>query len=572
MKLILKQYLVSLKERGELDVVLPDLLSQMGLNVFISPTRGVKEYGVDIAAVGSIDEDPEKVYLFSVKSGNLTRSTWDGGSDQALRPSLNEIQDSFIPSRLPPEHVDKPIVICLCFGGDVNSGIRQEVTGYERNNTRGAISFEEWNGDKLSELILAHLLKEELLPKDWQSLLRKSLALVDEAESSHAHFRRLVGLILEGANNEEDTSSALNRINLCLWVLFSWCREEHNLESAYLSAELAILHSWDVVKKYISRKATTSFTSLLSTYQTVTDEYVNNCVIPYASKKHAISNAVSSPCAIDVNLKLFDLLGRLAVKGLWILDKLSKSYEEDLPVESESSEQVSLRERLELLSESIKQIIFNNPLLLSPYKDSQAIDIALALSLLSQNSDHDEFVVSWLKVLVERSLFMYETNGMYSTTLQTYEQLLEHRHKDKSDEEYKRRVTQGSILYPLLALYCSLYKVEDAGKQLEDFAEKHLEHCTLQYWYPNPSTEDSLYSNSATHGVASTDFPIKQDSVVQHVVEECKLSDTFNNLSAIEKGYTPLVYLACRSYRYPVPFHVLEDWMVLRSDDASYPV
>ncbi|HHQ4919518.1 TPA: hypothetical protein ACSPZ8_004486, partial [Aeromonas hydrophila] len=120
MKLILKQYLASLKERAELDAVLPDLLSSMGLNVFISPARGVKEYGVDIAAVGRINGEEDKVYLFSVKSGNLTRETWNGNTDQALRPSLDEIQDSFIPSRLPPQHRDKQIVICLCFGGDVN--------------------------------------------------------------------------------------------------------------------------------------------------------------------------------------------------------------------------------------------------------------------------------------------------------------------------------------------------------------------------------------------------------------------------------------------------------------------
>ena len=61
MKLILKEYLASLSERDELDVVLPDLLSQMGLNVFISPSRGGKEYGVDVAAVGAINKDKKKV-------------------------------------------------------------------------------------------------------------------------------------------------------------------------------------------------------------------------------------------------------------------------------------------------------------------------------------------------------------------------------------------------------------------------------------------------------------------------------------------------------------------------------
>ena len=111
MKLILKQYLASLKERAELDAVLPDLLSSMGLNVFISPTRGVKEYGVDIAAVGQINGEVEKVYLFSVKSGNLTRETWNGHTAQALKPSLDEILYAFIPSRIPPQCND-PLKSC----------------------------------------------------------------------------------------------------------------------------------------------------------------------------------------------------------------------------------------------------------------------------------------------------------------------------------------------------------------------------------------------------------------------------------------------------------------------------
>ncbi|MFV8387556.1 hypothetical protein ACNO5E_26000, partial [Vibrio parahaemolyticus] len=250
MKLILKQYLASLKERKELDAVLPDLLSSMGMNVFISPTRGVKEYGVDIAAVGHVKAEEEKVYLISVKSGNLTRDTWNGNTDQALRPSLDEIQDSFIPSRLPPEHRDKKIVICLCFGGDVNSGIRQEVSGYEKRNTRDNISFEEWNGDKLSEFIQKYLLKEKLLPSSCQALLRKSLALLEEPESSNKHFSQLVDEVLSNATDSDSVASAITRVNVCLWVLYSWCRDGGNLESAYLSSELALLLAWNKVKDH----------------------------------------------------------------------------------------------------------------------------------------------------------------------------------------------------------------------------------------------------------------------------------------------------------------------------------
>src|SRR5438034_5556510 len=97
MKLIIREYLGSLRERGELDAILPDLLSQLGLNVYSRPSRGTRQDGVDVAAVGRLDDGPEKVYLFSIKPGDLTRKDWDGDAVQALRPSLNEILDAYIP-------------------------------------------------------------------------------------------------------------------------------------------------------------------------------------------------------------------------------------------------------------------------------------------------------------------------------------------------------------------------------------------------------------------------------------------------------------------------------------------
>ncbi|MEZ6932243.1 hypothetical protein [Aeromonas sp. S16(2024)] len=564
MKLILKQYLASLKERAELDAVLPDLLSSMGLNVFISPTRGVKEYGVDIAAVGRINHDEEKVYLYSVKSGNLTRETWNGNTDQALRPSLDEIQDSFIPSRIPPQHRDKKIVICLCFGGDVNSGIRQEVSGYEKRNTQSNISFEEWNGDKLSELIQSYLLKEELLPSANQALLRKSLALLEEPDSSNKHFSKLLDSILLNAVDADSTVSCIIRINTCLWVLFSWCRDSENLEAAYISSERALLLSWDKAKDYYTgrNKVSTAFDSMLDTYQQITNCYVDRCLIPNVEFKYALSHAVQSPCSIDVNIQLFDVLGRLSVKGLWVLDSLSKSYEKTPSIEGDSEEQKKLRSRLQEITESIKLLIINNPILLSPYKDSQAIDIGLALTLLSNNSAHDEFVQSWLSEIVRWCIFSFKSNGMYPIIYNSYDKLLEHRKKDKSDQAYKKKATEASILYPLLSVFSALYKLNSISKELEQFTTDELKHCTLQYWYPNQYSEQRMCSNIDTHGSASTNFPTNGNTALKHIAQECKHADSFRKMYAVTKNKAPLLLTACRCFRYPVPFHYIEDWLL----------
>ncbi|MGP9572366.1 hypothetical protein ACT3RL_15785 [Halomonas sp. AOP5-CZ2-32] len=563
MKLILKQYLASLKERKELDAVLPDLLSSMGMNVFISPTRGVKEYGVDIAAAGQANDHEEKVYLFSVKSGNLSRETWNGSADQALRPSLDEIQDSFIPSRLPPEHRNKKIVICLCFGGDVNSGIRQEVSGYEQRNTRDNISFEEWNGDKLSELIQQHLLKEELLPSSSQALLRKSLALLEEPESSSKHFSLLIDDILSKATDADSAASSITRVNVCLWVLFSWCRDGENLEAAYLSSERALLLAWDTVKDYYTgrNKPSKSFDSILDTYQQITDYYVKKCLIPYVDHKYALSHAVHSPCSIDINIKLFDVLGRLSVKGHWILDSLSKSYAKNPATDGESEDQEKLSFSLRKITHSINLLAVNNPLLLMPYKDSQAIDLGLALTLLSNDSELDEFVQSWLSEIVNRCIFSFESNGMYPIVHNSYEKLLEHRNKGNVDRSYKNKVTEASILYPLLAVFSSLYKLDSVSQDLGKFATDKLAHSTLQYWYPNQHSEQFMYSNSDIHGSTSTNFPMDGSLALEHIKHECSNADSFKRLSAVTSGKAPLVLTACRCYRYPVPFHYLEDWL-----------
>jgi hypothetical protein len=560
MKLILKQYLASLKERDELDAILPDLLSQMGLNVFISPTRGFKEYGVDIAAVGRINDDIEKVYLFSVKSGNLTRSTWGGNTNQALRPSIDEIFDAFVPSRIPPEHKEKPVVICLCFGGDVSSGIRQEVTGYTDRNSTDSISFQEWNGDKLAELLMVYMFQQELLPDNWQSTLRKSLALLNEPVISHKHFQHLVKAIFSDTSKEDQISVALNQVNLCLWVLFTWCRDESNLESAYLSAEYSLLNSWDNVKEHTNNsRVKKAFESIVDTYHLITDSFLDKCLIPFVGIKHGVSHGISSSCSIDLNLKLFDFLGRLAMKGQWLLFQLTQSHNEFNPEHGENSDQITIRNRLEKITESIKLLVKNNPLLLSPYKDSQAIDLTLSLHLLSQNSKHDRFVIDWLEALIDRSSFSYAVNGMYPCDLDTYEQLLEHKNEEMHDQTYKHKITRGSILYPILAVFCGIHKAEKQSDELNSFSEEHLNHCTLQYVSPNISTEENLYSNSSLHGTATANFPLTLPEALMHASQEIFLANEFKDLSAVRKGYMPIVLLACRYYRYPVPLHFLSD-------------
>ena len=190
MKLIIRDYLASLKEREELDAILPDLLSELGFIVYSRPRRGTLQRGVDIAAVGEDDDGERKVFLFSVKQGDLTRQDWDG-SPQALRSSLNEIRDTYIRNRIPAKFNNLKIVICLAFGGDVQEQVRESLEGYIASNTTERIAYDQWNGDKIAGLILKGILREEILPKPMRSSFQKAVAMVDEPDVSYQYFARL---------------------------------------------------------------------------------------------------------------------------------------------------------------------------------------------------------------------------------------------------------------------------------------------------------------------------------------------------------------------------------------------
>lgn len=557
MKLIIKEYLSSLKERGELDSVLPDLLSQLGLNVYSRPARGTRQDGVDVAAVGSLDGGPEKVYLFSIKAGDLTRGGWDGNSEQSLRPSLNEIIDAYIPNRLPAEHRGKDIVICIALGGDVREPVRPLVTGFIGENAKGNITFEEWNGDKLATYIESSFLQEDLLPDHARSHLRKSLAMLDEPDVSYCHFRQLVQLLSAVHElNDARHVRAMRQMSICLRILYSWARQTENLESAYRSGELTLLHAWSVFKLYADKDNKTTramwdaLISIFTVYHQICSEFLGVNVLPYAGKRHAVSSAVRGSCGLDINLKVFDLLGRLGVDALWAFWGMQRCAED------ESTTREEMPSEIRIYLEAIRALINNNPALLLPVKDEQAIDISIALLALAIDGDNRDFIRSWLSEMLTRARFAYEAHSRYPSVLDSYTQLLEH--PRSRDEDYRKNSTSGSILYPLIALWAALLKDEQLYSEVGQ-VQALMPHCTYQFWYPDEHSEDHFYQNSNDHGATLVNPALNTsaEAFLEQVFGECEQTRHFAELSAVKYRWGPLIIVACRHYRLPLPLHLL---------------
>jgi len=551
MRLLIVDYLASLKEREELDAILPDLLTELGYNVISRPRRGTQQRGVDIAAVRKLDGE-EVLYLFSLKAGNLSRTEWNGPHDQALRPSLDEIRDSYLTSRVPPKYRDAKVVICLCFGGEIREDIRDVVAGYMKTNTTERISYEEWNGGRLADLLLDGLLREQVLPEAMRTSFRKAVALVDEPDVAYQHFRRVADqLLAAGRRNAKARVLGVRRLSLCAWILFVWARGAGNVEAAFKVSELALLYAWDLrrgVTKPNSKEGkaiANAIAQIADLHVRTSAELIGGKILPLANIADGVSAAVRSSSAVDLNLALFDMLGRIGLYGIW-LHFMAERAEGQAKAEFAATNARVVAAGFAMIQ--------NNAGLLLPMRDDQTIDIAIFLQLaLVTGADGDQ-IRGWLEHMIGRLIFALRTRAHYPLTTSDYRDLVEYP-RGNGEEEFKE-MTKGSILLPTLALWARRLGLMDQLAGLSGLVAKDLSHCTMQLWSPDVTSEAHLYVNDAPHGYAIPDLPIDKDGAeLFEIVDTAatRLEEHVNGLSALRDGFWPIVLVACRHHRLPVP-------------------
>jgi hypothetical protein len=257
------------------------------------------------------------------------------------------------------------------------------------------------------------------------------------------------------------------------------------------------------------------------------------------------------------------LLGRLGTRAAWIYSHLQTAKKErDIAV---------LEGLLRTYTEVTKQVVTNNPALLVPTHDDQTIDIMLATFPLALVPGNRHFLVQWFSKVFENAKVAYLSHGKYPSLVKDYRDLLEH--PRKKNEVYRQDLTSASILYPTIALWAALLNATDLYSQVAEFKRKHLGHCTFQFWYPDETSEEHIYRNSDIHGAALTDPPIERtpEDFIAALFEECSITVHFYRLSAVQSGLWPLVLVACRHHRLPMPLHLLQLLTARESSDQSTP-
>ncbi len=546
MKIVLSEYLNLLKEDQELDSLLSDLLISMEIIPITKPKKGAKQHGVDITAVGIDPEDGvKKLFLFAVKRGNLTPSNWDTGKN-AVRPTLNEIQDDYLSTNLPIKLKPLPKCIIVATNGGVSQEVNQQWVNYTNNHSiKRELEFKFWGTDEIVSLLEKHLLNEVLFPAEYRSLLRKTLAFLDLPDFDLKHFYLLIEKILSVKGSKKQQLKKMRLVSLCVNMLWTWCEDVGNLKPAIYGAERSLLLTWywlqsnDLLKeKYALRE----FEKLHHLKKDINHQFFiktyEHCSVRDSLYKYSRNS-------INYTLTAFEYIGILASIGLSeffdgerhsILKKGDKEFSKTCYTNSLA------------VAHALMAFIEHNPSSLNPQFDEHCIEVTLCFLLLYKTQQH-EFAASMLHKLI---LYLNDSilfNDFFPLFHTSYDALLE-TNFDKSAPKIS-----SSFLLTVLAEWSVMLQNPSAYQLLRNLISNRAPEVNLQMWFPEADTEQTYLKEEAMKNTGSIKHSIKlhadMNEYKKEMLFECGHAEYSQEkgFKTFTNGYYYLNFLANRHYR-----------------------
>lgn len=538
MKLIVREYLSMLRESGELDALLPDLLFAMNITPISRPQRGVRQFGVDIAATGRDPKDGRtKLFLFIVKAGNLDRHSWNDGP-QSVYSSLHEAKYVYLQSHVDKRHKHLPVKIVVCCNGEMMQEVVLNWAGYVEEESRDDREFEFWNVEEITGLILEHLLNEQLFPEEHRRDMRTTLALLESPDFNLSRFEGLIQRILfaDGQRRAGDRMKALRLAHLCLRIVHHWAKELNNLKPAYEASEYVLLVVWKWLRQSSmlnNKQLLKEFVNLIGTSLSIQWDYFAK-IEPYLYLRHGLFDYGTAE--IDYKLLTFEQIGMVSIIALnhyWI-----SSLRRD-----EKGLNAFRR-----IANGLEHLIANNLASCYPMYDGHVTDITLALLVLHSAERHQP-AVSWIKGITQRLSLMYRFKQRFPISSDSYYDLVE------TELGHTNVDISLSTLIPILAEWTVVFNAEEEYHEIRSIVLSQFASTNLQLWYPDDTIEDHLYERNALHSSGTTRASIELlptfEGQRQSVIDEAQQIGQ-SPLSFMEHQLWPIGLMASRHFRTPV--------------------
>jgi len=557
MKLVIAEYLRTLKERDELDRLLPDLLMEMGYVPVARPQKGNREYGVDIAARGQNSETgANELMLLVVKQRDIGRTEWDGGN-QSVRQSINEIFDAYLKSHLEPQDQSRNIRIIVATNGELKKTIQLSWSGFVNDNKEKA-SIEFWGADSIATLIENYLFDEHIFLDEDRRDLRRALALSGDSEYDREDLHRLFLRILDLNNkgelvNKPKTGKALLKalriVNLSAQAFAHWAlRDDSDSRQGLIAIERAMLWSWHRLQLTDEKSKQEAITGPFSMiwwgyYRFATDFFVriqSHCFVENSLARYA-SNGVES------SLIAFEKIGILATIALFNINILHQRANEE--------ENNFWQTNSVAITDALAAWIQNNGVCSSPCLDRHSQDITLAMFALVL-MDKIDIAKEWLRKLFRNIDYAYKAKKYVPIATDSLDDLIEE--GGWLGGQATDQMMEMSWTLATLAGWSVIFGLDELYSALAKMAKEEYPGVCIQLWHPEKDIYQHLYFQTAHFESGVTEAPIHLPSSHQeyhkhmHRILESEFGRVFPESPANKARLFALDLIAFRHFSTPV--------------------
>ena len=528
MRLVLKDYLLQLREKDELDSLICDLLLQMGYITDSKPETGNRQYGVDIRA-----HNTKEILLCVVKQGNLKRSNWDVG-ENAVRQSLNDIQDVYM-NLIGEKERKKKLHIAVITNGVIDEATRPNWEGYVKNHTLWGemkVDIEFWGIDELVDYIQKYLFDEYLFGFEMQGIMRKALYFIGEADYRNHYFEEIIDQYIAQFDIADSTKLFKKKIAglyLASQMIAQYAEKEHIYKIGIMVSEYLIIRYW----KYMFEHNCLGKTRYIEWLQKFLKSYEKWNFKYYEAVRDCCEKEERFPAynPIEQRVILYEVLGYLV------------SYAYYLSFKGEACQ----------MAKQICQQIYNsivnllNNCLCFPYAPyDNHIGIISMLYRLFGRLGREEDLITLLKQQCTTLAYYYILYQKYPTPEDSFQDAV-NIYMGFPAADYSTSAFWGTMLEWIV-----LMEQKDLYIQLYPFLKEKLESVTKCTWFLRSEEEGNLYDNYAMNlagdGVA---FFIEESyeqmkSNVEFVMKQYE-EELF---SFDEYSFPALEFIICRYYSY----------------------
>ena len=522
MRLILKDYIETLKEEKELESLIEYILLMNDYTDIVRPQKGIAQHGIDFSA-----QKDNQMYVFVLKQKDIDRTNWNAGNN-AIRPTLDEIQDNYYSNM---GDKDKIINIVVCTNGIIKQNVKSDWDGYINRNQSENLKYHFWGIDELTKLAEQFLINEYLFDNELKSILRKSLYFIEE-ENNLNYYNNLLKNVISKFDITSKNKTKYNKSLIVFLLIVKMCvyyAKKENTKISVKMIEKAIIMFWSFILENSfleSEREIKILCTLLKEYERCSREYINEIKKIY---EFVPSFPIYNP--LEHRIIIYETIGIIATFTYYLLYhyKMSREVKENIDI--------------------IITLINNNVAFYYPLYDLNCIEINILMCLLKESGNEQTSIL--VEQLINKIILRTHISKYYPIEYEDYDKALQIEFNEEVEE------CSASVLFTNLLDWLNVFEKTETINETEKYLYKKFPNITFNSIEIGVNEEKSYFKGDMDDSIITYVIKYNEkdslETLRRQIYERHKIEDyLFYQYNAM-----PILFMTARHYRMPLPSSVI---------------